>query len=194
MASGLECQRESGVLVPSQQLDGPTGRRIPETDRAVLACGGNDLAVGAVFHAGNGPGPGRRCCVVHGDQVVMTLSFQIAPLPSAERRRTIIEEALDPIDVVGRPLAFRQRHAVEIEETLGSLSLLVCGMACGIGGPELVLQPQVVAIADGQAKERQQGHDPHQPQGCFSGPSMRRRRTRRQRLIGRARTGSPSRK
>ena len=28
-----------------------------------------------------------------------------------------------------------------------------------------MLQPQVVAIADGQAEERQQRHDPHQPLG-----------------------------
>ena len=112
-------------------------------------------------------------CVVHGDQVVMTLSFQIAPLPSAEQRGTIVEQALDAIDVVGRPLAFRQRHAVEIEEPLGSLPLLVRGMACRIGSPELMLQPEVVAIADGQAEDRQQGHDSHQPQGRFGGPSMR---------------------
>ena len=49
MASGLECQRESGVLVPSQQPDRPAGRRIPETDRTVLARGGNGI--------------GRRGCI-----------------------------------------------------------------------------------------------------------------------------------
>ena len=104
---------------------------------------------------------------------MMALPFQIAPLPSAEGRRTIIEQALDSIDVVGRPLALGQRHAVEVEEPLGSLPLLVRGMASRVGRPELMLQSQVVAIADGQAEDRQHGHGPHQPQGRFRGPSMR---------------------
>ncbi len=77
--------------------------------------------------------------------MLMALPFQIAPFPSAQRRRTIIKQAPYSIDVVGRPLTFRQRHPVEVEEPLGSLALLVCRMPGRIGGLELVLQPHVVA-------------------------------------------------
>ena len=69
----------------------------------------------------------------------MTLPFQIMPLPSPQGLGTIIQQALDAIDVVGRPLAFGQHHAVEVEEPLGALPLLVCGRACGLGSPELML-------------------------------------------------------
>ena len=76
-----------------------------------------------------------------------------------------------------------------------SVPLLVCDMACRVGGEELTLEPQMVAKTAGQAKDGEKGDSPHQPQGCFGGPSLRPAKNwSGQRSIGWARTGSPSRK
>ncbi len=40
--------------------------------------------------------------MAQGEDLVMTLPLQIAPFPAPQPRRAILEQTLDPIDVVGR--------------------------------------------------------------------------------------------
>ena len=129
MAAGLERQTKAKCLCRPKQPDWPARGRIPEPDRAVFARRGQHPAIWAVPDAGDGPGLWHRQGVVQGKQGVMALTLQVAPFPAAQGRRAILEQALDPIDVVGRPLAFGQGHAVEVEEVLGAAPLLVFGMA-----------------------------------------------------------------
>ena len=67
--------------------------------------------------------------MVQGKHVVMALPLQIAPFPAAQRWRAIFEQTLDPIDVVGSPLALRQSHAMKVEKTLCPPPLLSLGIS-----------------------------------------------------------------
>ena len=53
----------------------------------------------------------------------MALPLEVAPFPAAESSGAVLEQAIDAVDVVGRPFAFGQGHAVEVEEALGAFLL-----------------------------------------------------------------------
>ena len=73
---------------------------------------------------------GGRTRMVEREQIVMALPFQVAPFPAAEPRRAVFEQAIDAVDVIGRPFAFGKGHPVEVEEALGPLLLGGLGLPC----------------------------------------------------------------
>ena len=94
------------------------------------------------------------------EELMVALPLQIAPLPTAEQRGAVFQQSFDAIDVVGRELAFGQRHAIVVQEGLGVPALLL-GPACLIGPEILVAELDVVSPADSQTDHGQGRHGDH---------------------------------
>src|SRR5262249_43262670 len=122
-------------------------------------------AIGGEPDAGDRPGVWRRTRVVERIEVVMALALQVAPFPAAQPGRAVVEQPIDAVDVVGRPLAFGKGHPVEVEETLGPLLL-------ELGRPHLAFESALITMAGPQADNRQQGAGPHQAEGRLGGAPL----------------------